>query len=147
MVQSWISVHLMNVSQAFAFLFWWGDQGQFQFKKQYIIQIYNVIVYEIPKGVNTFMYFDHGNCKQCQRNHGFWVKWRVKVNSGTLTEETGQTTMVQYSGAFTHTCWLGSTQFDWERQHSATCLKVSVTGDALVSSRGQPSGCKYSSSL
>lgn len=70
MVQSWILVHLMNVSQTFTFLFWWGDQGQFQFNSQYIIQIYNVIVYEIQNGVNTFKYFDNGNCKLCQRNHG-----------------------------------------------------------------------------
>lgn len=67
----------------------------------------------------------------------FTAPWRVKVTSGTLTEETGQTTMVQYSGAFTHMCWLGWTQFDSACQHSATCLKVSVTGDALVSSRGE----------
>lgn len=70
---------------------------------------YNVTVFEMPKGGAVLCNLTMVTVNRVREIMVYTAPWRVKVNSGTLTEETGQTTMVQYSGASTDVlAWLDS---------------------------------------
>ena len=66
-------------------------------------------VFEMPKGGAVLCNLTMVTVNRVREIMVYTAPWRVKVNSGTLTEETGQTTMVQYSGASTDVlAWLDS---------------------------------------